>query len=130
MTPLLQIILCMTVLTFVAIMLGAILRNREWTLDGMKVGLSNRDNLPEATPMGARAERAAANTKESFILFLALALTAHLAGFGEQAALGAEVFIWARLVYLPVYILGIPYLRTVVWGVGLAGLVMMLLAMS
>ena len=130
MTPLLQIVLCMTVLTFVAIMLGAILRNREWTLDGMKVGLSNRDNLPEATPMGARAERAAANTKESFILFLALALTAHLAGFGEQAALGAEVFIWARLVYLPVYILGIPYLRTVVWGVGLAGLVMMLLAMS
>jgi uncharacterized MAPEG superfamily protein len=130
MTPLLQIVLCMTVLTFIAIMLGAILRNREWTLDGMKVGLSNRDNLPEATPMGARAERAAANTKESFILFLALALTAHLAGFGEQAALGAEVFIWARLVYLPVYILGIPYLRTVVWGVGLAGLVMMLLAMS
>jgi len=130
MTPLLQIILCMTVLTFVAIMLGAILRNREWTLDGMKVGLSNRDNLPEASPMGARAERAAANTKESFILFLALALTAHLAGFGEQAALGAEVFIWARLVYLPVYILGIPYLRTAVWGVGLAGLVMMLLAMS
>jgi len=130
MTPLLQIVLCMTVLTFIAIMLGAILRNREWTLDGMKVGLSNRDNLPEASPMGARAERAAANTKESFILFLALALTAHLAGFGEQAALGAEVFIWARLVYLPVYILGIPYLRTVVWGVGLAGLVMMLLAMS
>lgn len=130
MTPLLQIVLCMTVLTFAAIMLGAILRNREWTLDGMKAGLSNRDNLPEATPMGARAERAAANTKESFILFLALAVTAHLAGFGEQAALGAEVFIWARLVYLPVYILGIPYLRTTVWGVGLAGLVMMLLAMS
>ena len=130
MTPLLQIVLCMTVLTFVAIMLGAMLRNREWTLDGMKVGLSNRDNLPTATPMGARAERAAANTKESFILFVALALTAHLAGVGEQALFGAQVFIVARLVYLPVYILGITYVRSAIWGVGIVGLALMLLAMA
>jgi uncharacterized MAPEG superfamily protein len=130
MTPLLQIVVCMTLLTFVSIMLGAVLRNREWTLDGMKVGLSNRDNLPTATPMGARAERSAANTKENFILFLALALTAHLAGMGEQALLGAQVFIAARLVYLPVYILGITYLRSAVWGAGIAGLAMMAITLT
>lgn len=130
MTPLLQIIVCMTLLTFVSIMLGAVLRNREWTLEGMKVGLSNRDNLPAATPMGARAERAAANSKENFILFLALALTAHVAGMGEQALLGAQVFIWARLVYLPVYLLGITYLRSAVWIAGVAGLAMMALALG
>lgn len=129
MTPLLQTVVCMTVLTFIAIMLGAVLRNREWTIDGMKVGLSNRDNLPEATPLGARAERAAANTKENFILFIALAFVAHAAGMGEQAAFGASVFFWARVVYLPLYILGITYVRSAVWGVGIAGLAMMLLAL-
>jgi len=130
MTPLLNVVVYMTLLTFAAIVLGAVLRNREWTLQGMQAGLSNRDNLSAATPMGARAERAAANTKESFILFLALALTAHLAGVGEHALLGAQVFIWARLLYLPVYISGITYLRSAVWVVGIAGLAMMALALG
>lgn len=128
MTPLLQIVVCMTALTFISIMLGAVLRNREWTLDGMKVGLSNRDHLPEATPMGARAEQAAQNTKENFMLFLALAMVAHASGMGEQATFGAEVFFWARVVYLPLYIFGITYVRSAVWGVGIAGLILMLQA--
>ena len=129
MTRLLDYVAYMTLLTWISIMLGAALRNREWTLDGMKVGLSNRDHLPEATPLGGRAERAAANTKENFILFAALALTAQLAGLGEQATAGAAVFFWARVVYLPVYLLGITYLRSAVWGVGIVGLGMMLLAL-
>jgi uncharacterized MAPEG superfamily protein len=129
MTRLLDYVAYTTLLTWISIMLGAALRNREWTLDGMKVGLSNRDHLPEATPLGGRAERAAANTKENFILFAALALTAQLAGLGEQAAAGAAVFFWARVVYLPVYLLGITYLRSAIWGVGIVGLGMMLMAL-
>lgn len=129
MTPLLELVVYMTLLTFVAILLGSLLRNREWTLDGMKVGLSNRDHLPEATPLGARAERAAQNTKENFILFTALALTAQLAGLGEQATAGAALFFWARVVYLPLYIFGITYVRSAIWAVGIAGLAMMVLAM-
>lgn len=129
MTRLLDFVVYMTLLTWISIMLGAALRNREWTLAGMKVGLSNRDQLPEATPLGGRAERAARNTKENFILFAALALTAQVAGLGEQATAGAAVFFWARVVYLPVYLLGITYLRSAVWGVGVVGLGMMLLAL-
>ena len=129
MTPLLQTVVCMTALTFISIILGMLLRNREWTLDGMKVGLGNREHVPEATPMGGRADRAAQNTKENFMLFLGLAMVAHASGMGEQAAFGAEVFFWARVVYVPVYILGITYLRSVVWGVGLVGLIMMVLAL-
>ena len=130
MTSLLQLVVLMTALTFISIMLGAVLRNREWTPAGMQAGLSNRDNLPEATPMGARAERAAANTKEGFLLFLALALVAHAAGLDEQVLFGATLFFWARVVYLPLYIFGITVVRSVVWGVGVAGLVLMLLAMA
>ena len=130
MTSLLQLVVLMTALTFISIMLGAVLRNREWTPAGMQAGLSNRDDLPEATPMGARAERAAANTKEGFLLFLALALVAHAAGLDEQVLFGATLFFWARAVYLPLYIFGITVVRSVVWGVGVAGLVLMLLAMA
>jgi uncharacterized MAPEG superfamily protein len=128
MTPLLQLLAYMTVLTFVAIMAAALLRNREWTPQGMKVGLSNRDSLPEATPLGGRAVRAADNTKENFILFTALALTAHAAGVDTQATLGAQIFFWARLAYLPVYWAGITYVRSLIWGIGTAGLAMMLFA--
>jgi uncharacterized MAPEG superfamily protein len=127
MTRLLEFVVYMTLLTWISIMLGAALRNREWTLEGMKVGLSNRDHLPEATALGGRAERAAANTKENFMLFVALALTAQLAGVAEQATAGAAVFFWARVIYLPVYLLGITYARSAIWGVGVVGLGMMLL---
>ncbi len=129
MTTLLQLALYMTVLTFVAILLGAILRNREWTAEGLKAGLSNRDQLPTATALGGRAERAANNTKEGFLLFLPLVLVAHVSGHGAEALLGAQVFFWSRVVYLPVYLVGITYLRSAIWGVSVAGLAMMLFAM-
>lgn len=125
MTPLLSLVVYTTLLTFLAIMLGAFLRNREWTPEGLKLGLSNRDELPEATPLGGRAERAAANSIEALILFVPLALTAQLAGSAEAATLGATVFFWARVAYLPIYLIGIPYLRSLVWAVGVAGLAMM-----
>ncbi len=128
MTTLLQLVAGMTVLTWVSIMAAAFLRNREWTLDGMKFGLSNRDNPPEPTPLGGRAVRAGANTLENFVLFVALALTAHAAGKGDEATLGAQLFFWARLAYLPVYWAGITYVRSAIWAVGTAGLAMMLFA--
>ena len=36
--------------------------------------------------------------------------------------LGATIFFWARLVYWPVYLAGIVYLRTLIWFVSLFGL--------
>lgn len=127
MTPLLSLIICMTLLTFVAIMLGAFLRNREWTAEGLKTGLSNRDSVPDATALGGRAERAAANTIEALILFVPVALVAQIAGSAEEVLAGATIFMWARVAYLPVYLVGIPYLRSLVWLVGVAGLAMMVL---
>jgi uncharacterized MAPEG superfamily protein len=43
-----------------------------------------------------------------------------------HTALGAELYFWARLAYLPIYIVGIPYLRTLVWAVSLWGLLQVL----
>ena len=44
----------------------------------------------------------------------------------RSIALGATVFFWGRLVYWPVYLAGIIYLRTLVWFVGIVGLVMII----
>ncbi len=128
MTTLLELVAYLAVLTWFSIMAAAFLRNRVWTLEGMKFGLGNRDNPRETSPLGGRAVRASANTLENFVLFAALALTAHAAGKGDEATLGAQVFFWARVVYLPVYWAGITYLRSLVWVVGTAGLAMMLFA--
>jgi uncharacterized MAPEG superfamily protein len=125
MTPLLTLLVYTTLLTFAAILLGAVLRNREWTAEGLQAGLSNRDNLPEPTPMGGRAERAAGNSIEALLLFAPLALVANAAGLDSEALMGATVFFWARVAYIPIYIAGIKYLRSLVWGVGVAGLAMM-----
>ena len=129
MTQLLTLLVYTTVLTFVAILLGAFLRNREWTAEGMQAGLSNRDSLPEATPLGGRAERAAANSVEALLLFVPLALVAHIAGKDVEALLGAQIFFWARVAYLPIYLVGVIYLRSLVWMIGVVGLAMMVLAL-
>ena len=128
MTPLLTLVIYSTILTCIAILLGAFLRNREWTAEGMQAGLSNRDHLPEATPLGGRADRAAANSIEALVLFVPTALVVHLVGKDAEALLGAQVFFWARVAYLPIYLIGIIYLRSLVWIVGVVGLAMMVAA--
>lgn len=130
MTKTLTLVVCMTVLTWVTIMLASMIRSRGWTMAGLQLSLSNRESVPEADGLAGRAERAANNTKENFILFTALALVAAVASINTpRVELGAQIFVLARLVYVPVYLVGIPYLRTGVWAVGIAGMVMMLTAL-
>lgn len=43
-----------------------------------------------------------------------------------RVALGAQLFVWARLAYFGLYLAGIPLRRAVAWGVGVAGLAMIL----
>lgn len=95
---------------------------------GLAWNASNRDG--EARPLtgaAARADRASKNFLETFPLFAAAALGVVLAHANTaHTALGAELYFWARLAYLPIYIVGIPYLRTAVWVVSLWGLLQVL----
>lgn len=129
MTALLDYALYTVILTFTAILLGAFLRNKEWTLEGLQAGLSNRDHLPEATPLGARAQRMASNSIEAALLFLPLALIAHEAELDQQVLLGAQVFFWSRVAYTLVYLAGVVYLRSLIWGVAVAGMGLMVVEM-
>ena len=129
MTALLQLTIYCTVWTFLAVVVGGAIRNKEWTKEGREIGLGNRDNLKEATPMGGRAERAAKNSIEAAVFFIPLALIANAAGMDAEVMLGAQVAFWARIAYVPIYIAGIRYLRSFVWIVGVVGYGMMVTAM-
>jgi uncharacterized MAPEG superfamily protein len=126
MNKLLTLVVCMTVLTWAAVLAASLVRSRGWTPEGMKVAMGNREGMPEASGLAGRAERAARNTLENLPLFVALALVAQAAGaVTPRVVLGAEIFFWARVVYVPVYWAGIAGVRTGIWGVSIAGLAMM-----
>jgi len=114
------------ILTFLMLLAASALCAKIWTPPGMEIAFGNRENLPTALGMAGRADRAARNMLEGMILFLAAVLAAQMAGKGAQAATGATIFFWARLIYWPVYMAGIIYLRTLVWGVSIVGIAMIL----
>lgn len=86
----------------------------------------NRDVAPPAPAMAARMERALANMFEALPVFLPLAVLAIvLERTGGWANIGAAVFFFARVAYVPAYGSGIVPLRSAVWTVGHIGLGMM-----
>lgn len=81
------------------------------------------------TGVAGRLDRARGNFLETFAFFAALVLAVIAMGRQDATtALGAQLYFWARLVYLPVYAAGIPYLRTLVWAVSIVGIVVLLVA--
>ena len=129
MTALLELTIYFTAWTLITVVVGAAIRNQEWTKEGRDIGLGNRDNIKEATPMGGRAERAARNSVEAAVFFVPLALIANGAGMDAEVLLGAQVAFLARIAYVPIYIAGIKYLRSFVWIVGVVGYGLMVSAM-
>jgi uncharacterized MAPEG superfamily protein len=94
---------------------------------GLMALVGNRENLPAFGGWAGRAQRAHRNMLESLTMFAALVLVAQVAGKSNAVtALGAQLFFWGRLAYAPVYIIGIPWLRTGVWGVSFAGVLQIL----
>ena len=88
--------------------------------------LGNRDHVRPLTIVGERAARALANMHEALPVFLALALLNLIVGTASMAVTGATLFLIARVVYVAIYIAGVPVLRTVVWGIGWVGLALMI----
>jgi uncharacterized MAPEG superfamily protein len=98
---------------------------------GLKWNASNRDG--EAKPLvgaAARASRANLNFLETFGFFAAAVLAAVATQrTTPDTAMGVELYFWARVIYLPLYVIGVPYVRTLVWAVSLWGMLKVLLAL-
>jgi uncharacterized MAPEG superfamily protein len=92
---------------------------------------SSRDQPAEPLAgVAGRLDRSWRNFLETFPFFAVAVLVAHLAQrHNDMTMLGAQLYFWARLVYLPLYAAGIPYLRTLVWTISVIGLVMVLAAL-
>lgn len=94
---------------------------------GLPWALSPRDPEQKRLPgMQGRLERAFSNLMETFPFFAAaVATTGALNVHNASTVWGAELYFWARLVYVPVYAAGIPGLRTAIWGVSVVGIVLL-----
>jgi uncharacterized MAPEG superfamily protein len=97
---------------------------------GMPWALGPRDDpAADSGKIGGRLERAYKNFLETFPLFAAAVLVEASFGHGSGlAALGAQLYFWGRVAFLPIYALGLPVVRTLVWTVALAGIVLVLAA--
>ncbi|HEX4302740.1 MAG TPA: MAPEG family protein [Rhizomicrobium sp.] len=95
---------------------------------GFPWGVGARDvPAPPLGTFGGRFERAFKNFLETFVFFAAAVLMAQSLGrHTPSIALGAQVYFWARVAYLPVYALGIPFLRTLLWTASLVGIGMVM----
>ena len=121
MSPDLKILVWTVVLTFIEMVVAVLFANEQLGL-GMLAG--NREGLPELTSFAGRAQRAHRNMLESLPLFIALVLVAQIAGKTNSATLtGAELFFWGRLAHWLIYIIGVPWLRTLAWVVSVIGLI-------
>lgn len=88
------------------------------------------DGLRPSSHMAGRAERASGNFRETYAGFVALALALTLARETNGLGLwGAWLWLACRVVYIPLYLAGVPYVRSLVWVGSMAGLGMMFLAL-
>ena len=98
---------------------------------GTKYALSPRDEPRQLTGIAGRAQRAMNNHFESLILFAiaTLVLTYSDQNDTRSAAL-ALLYLVARILYLPAYLLGLTPWRSLIWAMGfLATAAMLLMAL-
>ncbi len=88
--------------------------------NGMGYLVGARDDGRTMSGVGARLERAARNNIETLAYFAPAVLLVDAQGASSPATLlAAQIFLVARLLYVPAYASGIPMLRTAIWSVGL-----------
>lgn len=125
-SPFVQLVAWSVVLLMVHILLQGFTATRDL---GTEWNAGPRDeNLKPKSLAAGRAERASHNFRETYPAFIALALA--LAMDGDPSGwglIGAGVWFAARIVYLPLYLAGIPYIRSMVWLAANAGLAIMFL---
>ena len=125
MSPGFQILLWSVALAFIQMLVamsGCILQV------GLPKLAGNHEGLAPMTGWVGRAQRAHLNMLENLVLFAPLVLIAD--STGRNVELGAQIFFLARLVYAIVYIIGIPWLRTTIWGISVVGLVMIFVQLA
>ena len=97
---------------------------------GVNWNMSARDKTPPPLEgVAARLDRAFKNFQETFPFFIgAVVVVQMLSKNSSMTILGAQLYLYARVVYVPVYAFGIPVVRTLIWLVSMVGIGMLLWA--
>jgi uncharacterized MAPEG superfamily protein len=113
------------VLALVHIFVAVRFKTRQY---GSKWNMGARDeDLPPPHPIVGRLARAQANFFETFPVMAAGILLVHSAGLEDRwTAVGALLWLGARIVYLPLYAFGVPVVRTVAFALSMAGIALVL----
>lgn len=128
-SPLVLLLAWSVVLLVVHVLLQGMLATKELGTE-WNAGPRDDNKQPESQLAG-RAARASSNFRETYPAFIAL--TAGLLLTGETSGLGvtgAIVWFIGRIVYYPLYLAGIPYIRSLVWTGSMVGLGLMFLVLA
>jgi uncharacterized MAPEG superfamily protein len=128
MTPEFMALTGVLVLAVIQILWAAVARTSEL---GVAWNAGPRDDaVPPPGKLAGRLIRAQANLFETLPIFATLVIMSYVTGHdGALTALGAHLYFFGRLIYLPLYVFGVPFVRSLVWLVSLAGLLMVLAAL-
>jgi len=93
---------------------------------GYRYTMTPRDEpKPPLTGIAGRLERAFRNFLETFPMFAAAVLAAHAAGIhSSRTELGAQLYFWGRIAFVPMLVLGVPLVRSLVWNVASIGMLL------
>jgi len=94
--------------------------------NGLAGAAGSRDDEVLTEGIGGRFERAYYNMLETFPVFAALVLIIQITeSWTSTSALAVQIYFWARVAYIPLYVVGIPFLRTIVWLGSMVGILML-----
>lgn len=86
----------------------------------------SRDDEVLTSGIGGRFERAYYNMLETFPIFATLVIVIEITeSWSTTSALAVQLYFWARVVYVPLYVTGIPFLRTIAWAVAAIAIVLL-----
>ncbi len=127
-TTLLVLLALSVVLLVVHILLQGNFATKERGLE-WNAGPRDGDNEPKGVLAG-RSARASKNFQETYPAFIGLLLAMILTGDPSGLGLiGGWVWLIARIVYIPLYLGGVAYVRSLVWVVSLLGLLLMMIGL-
>ena len=89
----------------------------------LKYFLSSRDENTNISAQAQRANRALKNLLETFPIFIGITLLSLFKDVDNSTI--ALFWLIFRIIYVPVYVLGINYLRTGIWAASLICLILM-----
>lgn len=92
---------------------------------GLVTAAGNQHDIDPWSGWNDRLNRAIKNQIEGIVIFAPILLAIELANLNNgTTALGAQIFVLARVAHAIVYTLGIPWVRTTAWAAGVVGIVM------